>query len=71
MTIERTPDAIIVKLPPDTSLEEIEGFLNYLRYKQIVDAKKTVREDLVQLAQIATDNWWEQNKHHFTHSGTK
>lgn len=50
MTIERTADAIIVKLPTNINIEEIQRFLNYLRYKEIVAKSKATQEDVDELA---------------------
>jgi hypothetical protein len=40
MTIEHTADAIFIKLPTNINIEEVERFLNYLRYKEIQEATK-------------------------------
>ena len=50
MTIERTADAIIVKLPTNTDIEEIQRFLNYLRYKEIVAKSQATQDDVDKLA---------------------
>jgi hypothetical protein len=65
ITIERTADAIIVKLPPNINIEEIQIFLNYLRYKEIVAKSKATQEDVDQLAREVNKSWWEKNKHRF------
>jgi hypothetical protein len=63
MTIERTTDGIIVKLPTNTNIEEIQRFLNYLRYKEIVAKSKATQEDVDELARAVNKRWWEKNKH--------
>ena len=50
MTIERTADAIIVKLPTNINIEEIQRFLDYLRYKELVAKSKATQEDVEKLA---------------------
>jgi len=65
MTIERTADAIIVKLPTNINIEEIQRFLNYLRYKEIVARSKATQEDVDKLAREVNKSWWEKNKHRF------
>jgi uncharacterized protein YdbL (DUF1318 family) len=65
MTIERTADGIIVKLPTNTNIEEIQRFLNYLRYKEIVAKSKATQEDVDKLARAVNKSWWEHNKHRF------
>ena len=65
MIIERTADAIIVRLPTNINIEEIQRFLNYLRYKEIVAKSKATQEDVDQLAHEVNKNWWKNNKHRF------
>ncbi|MBU6341062.1 MAG: hypothetical protein KGS48_06170 [Bacteroidetes bacterium] len=65
MTIERTVDGIIVKLPINTNIAEIQRFLNYLRYKEIVAKRKATQEDIDNLARAVNKSWWEHNKHRF------
>ena len=65
MIIERTADAIIVRLPTNINIEEIQRFLNYLRYKEIVAKSKATQEDVDQLAHEVNKNWWEKNKSKF------
>ena len=65
MTIERTADAIIIKLPTNINIEEIQRFLNYLRYKEIVAKSKATQEDIDKLAREVNKSWWEKNKHRF------
>jgi hypothetical protein len=65
MTIERTADGIIVKLPTNTNIEEIQRILNYLRYKEIVAKSKATQEDIDNLAREVNKSWWEHNKRRF------
>lgn len=65
MTIERTADAIIVKLPTNINIEEIQRFLNYLRYKEITAGSKATQADADELAREVNKNWWEKNKNRF------
>lgn len=65
MTIECTADGIIVKLPTNIDIEEIQRFLNYLRYKELVDQSKATQEDIDKLAREVNKSWWEKNKHRF------
>lgn len=65
MTIERTADAIIVKLPTNIDIEAIQRFLNYLRYKEIVANSKATQDDVDELARAVNKSWWEKNKERF------
>ena len=50
MTIERTSDAIILRLPIDVNIDEIQRFLNYLRYKELTSKSKASQNDADELA---------------------
>ena len=65
MTIERTADAIIVKLLTNINIEENQRFLNYLRYKEVVAKSKATRDDIDKLAKEVNKSWWQENKHRF------
>ncbi len=62
MTIERTADEIIVRLPSSMDIEEILQFLNYLRYKEITQKSQATQEDADRLSKAANKSWWEKNK---------
>lgn len=65
MTIKRTGEAIIVTLPLDIETENLQRFLDYLRYKEIVAKSKATQEDADELAREINKKWWEENKHRF------
>lgn len=65
MTIERTSDAIILRLPIDVNIDEIQRFLNYLRYKELISKSKAAQNDADELALEVNKNWWEKNKNKF------
>lgn len=62
MTVERTADEIIVRLPSSMNIEEIMAFLSYLRFKEITQQSQATQEDADRLAKSANHNWWERNK---------
>ena len=65
MKIERKADAIIVKRHTNINIEEVQRFLNYLRYKEIVAKSKATQEDVDNLAREVNKSWWEKNKQRF------
>ncbi|MBL7790898.1 MAG: hypothetical protein JNK77_01145 [Saprospiraceae bacterium] len=65
MTIERTADAIVIKLPLDFNIEEIQRFFDYLRYKELVSKSKATQEEIDNLAKEVNSQWWQENKHRF------
>lgn len=65
MTVSRVDGEIIIKLSSDIKLEEIQRFLNYLRYKEITSKSTANQEDANQLAKNVNQSWWEKNKSRF------
>jgi hypothetical protein len=65
MTIERMAEAIILKLPPNIYIEEIQRFLNYLRYKEIVAKSKATQAEVDKLGRAVNKSWQEINKGRF------
>ena len=65
MTIERTDDAIIVTLAIDTNIDEIQRFLNYLRFKELTAQSQATQADADELAESVNKSWWTKNKQKF------
>jgi len=65
MTIERTFNSIVVSFPSSVNLEEVQRFLNYLRYKELTAQSKATQADADTLAREANKKWWEKNQHRF------
>ncbi|MDX1939209.1 MAG: hypothetical protein SFU99_01575 [Saprospiraceae bacterium] len=62
MTVERTADEIIIRLPSSMDIEGIMEFLSYLQFKEITQKSQATQEDADRLAKEANKNWWERNK---------
>lgn len=65
MTVSRVDGEIIIRLSSEVQLEEIQRFLNYLRYKEITSKSKASQDAVNQVAKEVNQNWWEQNKQRF------
>jgi len=65
MTIERTAESIIVTLPASFDITEIQRFLDYLRFKEIVSKSKATQEQIDQLAREVNKGWWQKNKNRY------
>lgn len=65
MNIERTSDAIIIRLPLDIDIGEIQRFLDYLKYKELAHNSQANQEDADELARQINKSWWEKQKHRF------
>lgn len=66
-TVERTGEAIIIKLPLNTKVKDIQCVLNYFEYIDLVSESKATQEQIDALAKEAKSGWWEKNKQRFAH----
>ena len=67
MIVKQTSSAIVVTLPTtvDINIEEIQRFLRYLRYKELIAKSQATQNDIDQLAREVNKSWWQKNKKHF------
>lgn len=65
LSIERTDREIIIRLPADFKVEDIQRMLDYLSYKQAVSNSKATQEEIDELAKEVKKGWWEKNKGRF------
>jgi predicted trehalose synthase len=65
LTIERTDREIIIRLPLDLGVNDIQRMLDYLTYKQAIQNSQATQEQIDELAKEAKSGWWERNKDRF------
>ena len=65
MTIERTHNEIIIRLPDTVNVEHVQRLINYLMYQKARAKSQAKQEDIDALAREANRGWWERNKHRF------
>lgn len=65
VSIERTSEAVIIKLSLDASADYIQNTLNYLKYVQTGISSKITQEQIDELAAEAKEGWWKKNKSRF------
>lgn len=65
MTLERTENEVIIRLPSDINWEDLELMLQFIRYREKVAKSKATQEQIDQLAQDVNKQWWAENKHRF------
>lgn len=65
LTIERTDREIIIRLPLDLDVDDIQRMLDYLSYKQAIKDSQASTEDIDKLAKEVKRGWWDKNKHRF------
>ena len=65
VSVERTNEAVIIKLPLDASADYIQNILNYLKYVQTGVSSEITPEQINELASEAKEGWWKKNKARF------
>lgn len=62
MILERTKNEIIVRLPSNVDLSELQDMLDYLKYKEVTAKSKAKQADVDKLAREVNASMWEQFK---------
>jgi len=65
LTIERTEKEIIIRLPLDMAIDDIQRMLDYLSYKRALAGSKATPEQIGELAREVKKGWWAKNKKRF------
>jgi hypothetical protein len=63
MIIEKKNKEYIIRIPETVDTEEIQDFVDYVRYKELTSkSKKTDQSVVDQLTEEININWWNENK---------
>ena len=65
MIVERNKDEIIIRLAPNTNIEDLQNFLDYARYKELTSGIDVPQEEIDKLASDVNKPWREENKECF------
>ncbi|MGB6035527.1 MAG: hypothetical protein WBG42_04615 [Cryomorphaceae bacterium] len=65
MQIERKNNEIIIRLPENTDTIGVQRLLDFLKYKEIVSKSIASEQDIENLANESTADWWSKNKDRF------
>lgn len=65
LNIERTSQEIIIRLPLDLEIGDIQKMLDYLAFKHSIQQSEASKEEISQLATSVKKGWWEKNKDRF------
>lgn len=65
MTLERTDNEILIRLPGNIDFSYLEDFLNYLNVKAILAKSEASEADIAALAKEVKSDWWAKNKSQF------
>lgn len=62
MIIERTQDEIVVRLPANVDLTELQNMLDFLRYKELTAQSNANQTDVDELAGSVNKSIWNNVK---------
>jgi hypothetical protein len=62
MILERTKDEILVRLPANIDLTELQDMIDYLRYKELSAKSKAKQSDVDELAKKVNKSIWAKVK---------
>jgi predicted nucleotide-binding protein (sugar kinase/HSP70/actin superfamily) len=62
MQIQRTDKEIIIRLPASVNTDDLQGFLNYIRYKELTSDLNISQKKVDSLAKQINASWWSKNR---------
>jgi len=65
MQIERTKKEVIIRLPATVDTEDLQDFLNYVRYKELTSKFSVSQTQVDKLATQINKSWWTKNRKRF------
>lgn len=66
MNVTRQNNEYIISIPDNIlSLNEIQEFIDFLRFRSITSKSKATSEDIDIIANEIDESWWEKNKRKF------
>jgi hypothetical protein len=65
MQIERTDKEIVIRIPADTDLPDLQQILDYVRFRNAASKSKASQSQLDALANESKSTWWEENRSKF------
>lgn len=65
MTIERTEEEIIIRIPSTVETNDIQDFIDYMRYKELGQDVEVPQAEIDKLATELNTDWWKINRERF------
>jgi hypothetical protein len=62
MKIERTNKEILIKIPNNVNIDDIQNVINIICYKELTSDINVNQEQIDDLASEIDNNWWKHNK---------
>lgn len=60
MILERTKNEILVRLPANVDLTELQNMLDYLNYKELTAKSKAKQTDADELSKLVNKSIWDK-----------
>jgi hypothetical protein len=64
MILERTKDEILVRLPSNIDLSELQNMLDFLQYKELTSKSNAGQADVDELSKTVNYSMWTKIKGH-------
>ena len=65
MLIERTNNEIIIRIPVTVDADDLQDFIDYIRYKELTSDINVPQNKINKLASDLNKNWWKENRKRF------
>lgn len=62
MTIERTNEEVIIRLPASMDTDNLQRLVDYLVYREATAQSEAIQADVDALASEVKQGWWARNK---------
>ena len=62
MLVERTKKEVIIRISSSVDTEDLQDFLNYLRYKELTAGFKVDQKDVDKISAQLNSKWWVKNR---------
>jgi hypothetical protein len=67
MVIERINDEIVVRVPAYIDMEDVQRFIDLIKFKEAKANTQATDEDINNLVKEVKKGWWEANRSRFIH----
>ena len=65
MIIERTDSEVIIRLPSDIGIINLDRVTRYIEYLESVKDSQAIEDEVDKLAKKSKKRWWKENKSKF------
>ena len=62
MILERTKDEILIRLPANINVSDLQSMLDYLKYLEFSANSKAKDSDVIELSKAANKSMWQKVK---------